>query len=568
MLERFMPTVFLAHSNPNLRTQLTNELGSRGFMVQGHADIESALDAAGESPPLALLVEPSLLDGEDFEVSTRLELRAGRAVPIFALTHKATPEQMKTLRRHGAGLLSRPIEDIDRLATQLRIQSEAAAPEAPAPEVAPSRGRGKSGGDILEIRETVGTPGGRRKRKRGAAVPEPEPELPLPDPEPSATATPAPAAEHAPRYSESPVFSLPVPAAGSILPFDAIPEASSPAPRAPIIASLPPFVAPPLVAPPPPALAPPPPSAEVATSILPPDAIPAANRTDVYFAGEAAPPPSKSSDDYFSRAWDSGASPSTASPLPAPPAPPAPAAVTQSLPVENLFTPMFAPQHEAPAPEGARPVSAAEMLASLDDPPEVPRPPAPRRPIPTGPDLMFEDEYEEPTTGFDDRFADKESEATTVQDVAAVRETSIPGVQQHSGGEGPSVLVVDDEPAFRGFLRDALAAKGYRVHTAINAPNALRFLKGDNPIDLVISDLNMPHMDGFELKHEIDRWMNRKMPFIVVTADTSAEKIEIASQVGAAAIVPKPIEDLDAFYAIVKDTLIDAGVDLRGLAKI
>jgi CheY-like chemotaxis protein len=141
-----------------------------------------------------------------------------------------------------------------------------------------------------------------------------------------------------------------------------------------------------------------------------------------------------------------------------------------------------------------------------------------------------------------------------------VRETSIPGVDRMEGGDGPSVLVVDDEPAFRGFLRDALAAQGYRVHTAINAPNALRFLKGRAAVDLVISDLYMPHMDGFELKHEIDKWSQRKMPFILVTADTTAEKIEVAAQVGCAAIVPKPIEDLEAFYSIVIDTLRDAGV--------
>lgn len=125
---------------------------------------------------------------------------------------------------------------------------------------------------------------------------------------------------------------------------------------------------------------------------------------------------------------------------------------------------------------------------------------------------------------------------------------------------GPSVLVVEDDPTFRAFLRESLTQQGYRVHTAINASNALRLLKTGEPIDLVISDLNMPHMDGFELKHEIDRWLNKAMPFIVCTADPTEDKIQTAAQVGAAALVPKPIEDLDAFFAIVLDTLRDAKV--------
>jgi CheY-like chemotaxis protein len=130
-------------------------------------------------------------------------------------------------------------------------------------------------------------------------------------------------------------------------------------------------------------------------------------------------------------------------------------------------------------------------------------------------------------------------------------------------GSGPSVLIVDDEPTFRGFLKDALTAQGYRVHTAINGPNALRFIKQQGGIDLVIADLHMPHMDGFELKHEIDQIIGRAMPFIVCTADANEDKIQTAAQVGAAALVPKPIENLDAFFAIVTDTLKDAGVIAR-----
>jgi CheY-like chemotaxis protein len=131
---------------------------------------------------------------------------------------------------------------------------------------------------------------------------------------------------------------------------------------------------------------------------------------------------------------------------------------------------------------------------------------------------------------------------------------------RNKGATGPAILVVDDDPSFRNFLRDSLATQGYAVHSAINGPNALRFIKTDGGVDLVICDLHMPHMDGFELKAEIDQLLGRRIPFIVCTGDASEDKIATAGQVGAAALISKPIEDLDAFFSIVADTLRDAGI--------
>ena len=62
-----------------------------------------------------------------------------------------------------------------------------------------------------------------------------------------------------------------------------------------------------------------------------------------------------------------------------------------------------------------------------------------------------------------------------------------------------TVLVVDDEPPIRRFLRTSLVASGYRIVEADNAAGALRLLAGEKP-DLVILDLGLPDRSGLEVR--------------------------------------------------------------------
>jgi two-component system cell cycle sensor histidine kinase/response regulator CckA len=59
-----------------------------------------------------------------------------------------------------------------------------------------------------------------------------------------------------------------------------------------------------------------------------------------------------------------------------------------------------------------------------------------------------------------------------------------------------TVLVVDDEPAVRGLARRMLESDGYRVWEAADGLQALAVLAERGPVDLVVSDLRMPQMDG------------------------------------------------------------------------
>src|SRR5438445_10812234 len=121
-----MPIVLLAHSDSQRRDSLGAALRAKGFEVLAVADVEAALDAAADHPPGVLLIEPALLSGEEFEVQTRLDLRASRAVRIMVLANKADAAEMALFKRHGAGLLAKPPEDVDRLVVTLRVQMEQA----------------------------------------------------------------------------------------------------------------------------------------------------------------------------------------------------------------------------------------------------------------------------------------------------------------------------------------------------------------------------------------------------------------------------------------------------------
>lgn len=70
----------------------------------------------------------------------------------------------------------------------------------------------------------------------------------------------------------------------------------------------------------------------------------------------------------------------------------------------------------------------------------------------------------------------------------------------YSGSE--TILVVDDEPALSAMLEDLLCFHGYKFLQANSAEQALKILQS-NHIDMVISDVTMPGMDGFELSQQI-----------------------------------------------------------------
>jgi two-component system KDP operon response regulator KdpE len=108
------------------------------------------------------------------------------------------------------------------------------------------------------------------------------------------------------------------------------------------------------------------------------------------------------------------------------------------------------------------------------------------------------------------------------------------------------LLIVDDEPAIRRFLKSALSAQGYRVEEAVDAETALDFLK-HNPVDLLVLDLGLPGLDGLEVLRRL-RAQGVAMPVIILSSrDDEAGKVA-ALDLGADDYVSKPfgVEELSA----------------------
>jgi CheY-like chemotaxis protein len=70
---------------------------------------------------------------------------------------------------------------------------------------------------------------------------------------------------------------------------------------------------------------------------------------------------------------------------------------------------------------------------------------------------------------------------------------------------GTRVLIVDDEAAVRTLLRCAVAELGFTVVEADSGKRALEIAAGEAPFELVVTDILMPGMDGFELANELSR---------------------------------------------------------------
>lgn len=100
------------------------------------------------------------------------------------------------------------------------------------------------------------------------------------------------------------------------------------------------------------------------------------------------------------------------------------------------------------------------------------------------------------------------------------------------------VLVVDDDPNLTDLLVDTLSAIGYEPHSAGSAHEALDVL-AKMPIDLVISDINMPEMSGIELLQEIKK-KNRRLPVMLITGIGSDGIKAQAYSKGADGFLAKP----------------------------
>ena len=118
------------------------------------------------------------------------------------------------------------------------------------------------------------------------------------------------------------------------------------------------------------------------------------------------------------------------------------------------------------------------------------------------------------------------------------------------GNAKVEVLVVDDDYDIREALTDFLRHEGYAVEEASNGQEALKRLKGRLGPDLILLDLMMPIMNGWQFCAEYARSSSPPtVPVVIMTGDDSIERK--ADSVGAAGYLKKPI-DLDTLLDTVE----------------
>lgn len=115
-----------------------------------------------------------------------------------------------------------------------------------------------------------------------------------------------------------------------------------------------------------------------------------------------------------------------------------------------------------------------------------------------------------------------------------------------------TIMIVDDSASLRQVVSIALKGAGYETVEACDGMDALGKLNGDK-IHLIISDVNMPNMDGITFLKEVKKLPNYKFtPVIMLTTESQQEKKNEGQAAGAKAWVVKPFQPQTMLAAVSK----------------
>lgn len=133
-----------------------------------------------------------------------------------------------------------------------------------------------------------------------------------------------------------------------------------------------------------------------------------------------------------------------------------------------------------------------------------------------------------------------------------------------------TILVVDDEPNYLIVLSELLKEEGFEVITAQKGEDGLKIVQ-DTDLDLVITDMRMPGMDGLELLRAVKSY-NKDLPVIMITAFGEVEKAVVAMKAGAYNYLAKPFNNEELLLNIRKGiehySLLRENLRLRDEARV
>ena len=117
-----------------------------------------------------------------------------------------------------------------------------------------------------------------------------------------------------------------------------------------------------------------------------------------------------------------------------------------------------------------------------------------------------------------------------------------------------TILIVDDSRIARSMVRFALRGVDCEILEAADGTDAVRFLQ-NQPVDLVVTDLNVPNLSGFELSRIIRETRGMEdMPIIMLAQEDSPEQKDEARKNGISLFVSKPFTP-EHFFGLVKQVL-------------
>ncbi len=114
------------------------------------------------------------------------------------------------------------------------------------------------------------------------------------------------------------------------------------------------------------------------------------------------------------------------------------------------------------------------------------------------------------------------------------------------------ILVADDSATIRKFVSFSLTVKGFEIIPVSDGMEALEKLPQNN-IDLVITDLNMPNVDGFELISRIrSNEQYSDIPIIILSSLSSQDEVKRGLSIGANSYLVKPFDPTKILYEVSK----------------
>ncbi len=103
-----------------------------------------------------------------------------------------------------------------------------------------------------------------------------------------------------------------------------------------------------------------------------------------------------------------------------------------------------------------------------------------------------------------------------------------------------SIMTVDDSASMREMVAFTLRRAGYNPVEAVDGQDALEKL-GSTPVDMLITDLNMPNVDGFELIRRVRELpLYKYLPIVMLTTESQDSKKAVARAAGASGWIVKP----------------------------